>query len=126
MGGTFSILLSGFLLFTTICYWIAPKAIIAEKQEYVKFFLTFFICYFALDGIVTLMLVRVFEFSHSDMRGMWMISLLSLCPLLFVFHLLYPFKEVKRNQHLSFFLFFASLLVVCAAAFVVIVVNSMN
>ncbi|MDR1593054.1 MAG: hypothetical protein LBS43_01055, partial [Prevotellaceae bacterium] len=109
MGGSFSILVSGFFLFMTICYWISPKSIIAEKQEYVKFFLTFFIIYFALDGIVSLALYRVFNFSDSDMRGMWMLSVLSLCPLLFIFHLLYPFKEVKRNQHLTFFLFFASL-----------------
>jgi hypothetical protein len=126
MGGAFSILLSGFLLFTTICYWIAPKSIIAEKQEYVKFFLIFFTIYFALDGIVTLALTRVFNFSYSDVKGMWIFSVLSLCPLLFIFHLLYPFKEAKRNQHLTFFLFFASLLIVCAVSFVVIVANSMN
>jgi hypothetical protein len=97
-----------------ICYWIAPKFIVAEKSEYVKFFLIFFTCYFALDGIVSLALYRLCD---VDPPGALEYTVLLLCPALFVFHLLYRFKEVKRNQHLSFFLFFASILSGCVWLF---------
>jgi hypothetical protein len=52
------------------------------------------------------------------------VKLLLLCPALFVFHLLYPFKEVKRNQHLSFFLFFASLLDACIGLYCILLATS--
>jgi hypothetical protein len=120
MGGAFSILLSAFLLFTTICYRIAPESIIAEKKEYVKFFLSFFIFYFALDGITTLVLNRVFNVGYYPIWIGASVFILALWPILFIFHLLYPFKEVKRNQHLSFFLFFASLLSTCIVMFFIL------
>jgi hypothetical protein len=115
--GTFSIFCFLFLLFMAICYWIAPKFIIAEKSEYVKFFLIFFTCYFALEGIVSLALYRLSNFSHSELSDLPLYSVLLLCPALFVFHLFYSFKTVKKNQHLSFFLFFASLFSVCVGLF---------
>jgi hypothetical protein len=116
--GAFSIFLLAFLLFTTFCYTKAPKCIIAEKQEYVKFFLTFFILYFALDGISSLVIYNIFNYSPQPCI-LPIINVLLLCPALFVYHLAYPFKNVKRNQHLSFFLFFASLLSACVGLFVI-------
>jgi hypothetical protein len=112
--GAFSIIFSLFLLFMAICYWISPKFIIAEKSEYVKFFLIFFTCYFALDGIVSLALYRLCDVPHMVPLEY---SALLLCPALFLFHLLYRFKEVKKNQHLSFFLFFAALFSICVGLF---------
>jgi hypothetical protein len=121
--GVFSLFLSVFLLVTLICYRISPKCIIEEKKEYVKFFLSFFIAYFALNGIATLALFHLFEL--RDTEGiMRLIFILALCPVFFIFHLLYPFKDVKRNQHLSFFLFFASLLSACVAMFGVMIALS--
>jgi hypothetical protein len=120
MGGAFSLLFSIFLLFTAICYRKSPKSIIAEKKEYVKFFLDFFILYFAFDGIATLSLYRLFGNNRLLDDYLPLVVILALFPALFLFHLLYPFKEVKRNQHVSFFLFFASILMGCIGLFFIL------
>jgi hypothetical protein len=114
-----SIFLSVFLLFVLFCYSIAPKCIIEKKNDYVKFFLWFFICYLFLEGIISLLLYRVF--SPDRTNGLYTIfSILALCPTLFMAHLLYPFKTIKRSQHLTFFLFFASVLCACTGVFFVL------
>lgn len=90
-----------FLLCVMVAYLLCPKKIIEKKNEYVKFFLFFLSGYFFLFFILN-NLIQNKEITHQ------LFGVLS--PLaLFVFHLLYPFKEVKRNQHLSFFLFWIAL-----------------
>jgi hypothetical protein len=105
----FSILFSIFLLFMTFCYWICPKTIIADKKEYVKFFSMFFAGYAALHGIAQL----VFNIQCVANGYIELVFILALSPILFITHLFYPFKTLKRNQHLNFFLFFGSLLSAC-------------
>ncbi|MDR3246030.1 MAG: hypothetical protein LBT50_06310 [Prevotellaceae bacterium] len=109
--GVFSIFLAVFFGIMIACYWICPKSIISGKQDYVKFLLIYLAIYFALNGIVTLL------FHHSKWYEINVIFILALIPTLFVAHLLYPFETVQRNQHLNFFLFFASLLCGCIAIF---------
>ena len=103
-----------------VCYWICPKAIIAEKKDYVNFFLCFFICYAALHGIISL----AFGMQQIENVHVHVVFILALFPILFIAHLLYPFKTVKRNQHLSFFLFFAALLSMAIAGFFVLLAFS--
>jgi hypothetical protein len=112
--GTFSILLAVFFGFMAACYWMSPKSIITKKKDYVKFLLVYFAGYMTLNGITTLL------FHHSKLYEVNYVFILALAPTLFVAHLLYPFKTVQRSQHLSFFLFFASLLCGCIGIFSVL------
>ena len=89
------------VLIISLCYWGCPPRFIARKEEYVKYFLSSFTLYFLVFLVVKNICDDV-SFTH------WLWWTL-LCPYLFITHLLYPFKERKRNQHLSFFLFFAAL-----------------
>lgn len=89
------------LAITTLCYWWCPAKIIDKKEEYVKFFLAALSVYFLLFLVVR-------NVSSSDELVHWLWGVL-LCPYLFIAHLFYPFREKRRNRHLSFFLFFAAL-----------------
>lgn len=89
------------IIFVTVSYYLCPKRFIEKKNEYVKFFLTFFSLFFLLFLLITNIICNS-EFTHLLFK-------ISLAPVLLISHLLYPFKEVKRNQHLNFFLFFISL-----------------
>jgi hypothetical protein len=115
--GFFSIFLTIFLLFVLFCYSIAPKCIIEKKNDYVKFFLWFFSCYLLLEGIFSLLLFRALPYDKTTHEYTLLFYVLALCPALFVAHLLYPFKTVKRSQHLTFFLFFASVFCACTGVF---------
>jgi hypothetical protein len=92
---------------------VCPKTIIAEKKDYVKFFLLFFAGYTALHGIAQLVL----GIKYITSGNIELVFILVLSPILFIAHLLYPFKTLKRNQHLNFFLFFGSLLSACIGIF---------
>jgi hypothetical protein len=107
-------------VFVLICYSIAPKCIIEKKNDYVKFFLWFFTCYLFLEGIISLLLLRVFPYNRITHDNIILFFILALCPALFVAHLLYPFKTIKRSQHLTFFLFFGSILCACAGIFFIL------
>jgi hypothetical protein len=75
----------------------------------------------ALHGIATLVVGRAFDtFDINRLHEVHFVFILALTPILFIAHLLYPFKTVKRNQHLSFFLFFGSLLCACIAGFFIL------
>jgi hypothetical protein len=89
------------LIVITIAYLICPKRFIEEKKEYVKFLLLFLSGYFFLFLIVT-NLIKNSGFVHH---------LFGIClPLiLLIGHCLYPFKKTKRNQHVSFFLFWIAI-----------------
>ena len=89
------------LAITTLCYWWCPAKVIDKKEEYVKFFLASLSVYF-----IVFLVVR--NMSSSDELVHWLWGVL-LCPYLFIAHLLYPFRERRRNRHLNFFLFFAAL-----------------
>jgi hypothetical protein len=89
------------LIGVAIAYLVCPKRFLEEKQEYVKLFLFFLSGYFFLFWIITNILRNSSATQH----------LFGLCftLALFVFHWLYPFKKTKKNQHLSFFLFWIGL-----------------
>ncbi len=89
------------IIIVTVAYFLSPDRVVTKKNEYVKFFLSFFSAFFVLFIILTNIIANN-EITH-------LLFWVSLSPLLFLVHILYPFKEVKRNQHLSFFLFFISL-----------------
>jgi hypothetical protein len=118
--GFFSIFLTFFLLFVLLCYNIAPKWIIEQKNDYVKFFLWFFVCYLFLEGITSLLLLRVFPYDKTTHDNILLFFVLALCPTLFTAHLLYPFKTIQRSRHLTFFLFFGSVLCACIGVFCVL------
>jgi hypothetical protein len=84
-----------------IVYFLCPKRFIEEKLDYVKFFLLFLCGYFFLFLIV-INVLRDRDTTHSLFGA-------CLAPALWVCHCLYPFKKTKRNQHVSFFLFWAGL-----------------
>jgi hypothetical protein len=88
----------GVIILLLIMYLFCPERIIGSKYEYVYFFLvSSSIC------IVALFLIDKTLFGNPIVN-------LILCPkiivpaVFYVIHLLYPFKIVKRNKHVSFFL----------------------
>ena len=98
--------------FITAYYLLCPKSIIAKKNEYVKFFLLFLSAYFLLFLILRFVLVSPQEPNLPSMSPKNLLAFLfylGFCPALFVANLIYPFKTVKRSQHLSFFTFLFSL-----------------
>ncbi|MDR2473230.1 MAG: hypothetical protein LBD53_06645 [Tannerella sp.] len=121
--GIFSILLAGYLFFVAICYWLCPKCIIEKKTEYVSFWLLFLSFYTLMNGIVTLILARCFSTPMAEANLYYGITFI---PFLFMAHLIYPFRKTKRNQHLSFFLFFASLLIVGTVLLTYVIARMMN
>jgi len=107
-----------FIMVMAMAYFLCPKTFIEKKLEYIKFGLTFLSIFFLLFIIITNVLC-------SD--GMThMLFWISILPALFLFHLVYPFKEVKRNQHLNFFLFFSSLYVVGVNALIILAFSLSN
>ena len=98
------------LIIMTIAYYLCPARYLKKKNEYVKFFLVFFSAWFLLMFIAADVLLPIFDdarVSHSpDVKFMFMCLLI---PALYFFHWIYQFKTVKKSQHLSFFLFFATL-----------------
>lgn len=94
-----------FLLFILmdIAYRLCPPKIIEKKQEYVLFSLDFLSLYFTLFIVIT-NIVKDHSFTHFLF---WTL----LFPVLFLFHLIYRFKTVKKSRHLSFFLFFLAVYV---------------
>jgi len=88
------------LIILTVSYIYAPDYILDKKKPYITFILTFLSIVFT----VFLILYNIIQ----DREVAHMLFLISLCPLLFIYHLVYPFKKVKRSKHLSFFLFFLS------------------
>jgi hypothetical protein len=91
---------SGVIL-TTVVYLACPSRIIREKEEYVTFLLIF-------SSILLSIFIVIGNVMHDD-DATHALFRHSILPLLFIAHLLYPFKKSVRNQHVTFFLFFASL-----------------
>jgi hypothetical protein len=85
------------LIGITIVYLLCPRRFIEKKLEYVKFFL-FFLCGYFFLFLIVANIVQSRQFTHY-LFGVCFALALWFC------HLLYPFKETKRNKHLSFFLF---------------------
>lgn len=86
-----------------IAYRLCPSKIIEKKQEYVLFSLDFLSLYFTLFIVIT-NIVKDHSFTHFLF---WTL----LFPVLFLFHLIYRFKTVKKSRHLSFFLLFLAIYV---------------
>lgn len=98
--------------FIAACYFLCPKSIIAKKLEYVKFFLLFLSIYLLLFLILRNVLGSPQDYNlpgKSPKDLLMFLFALGFCPALCVANLVYPFKTVKRSQHLSFFLFMISL-----------------
>ncbi len=98
--------------FITICYLLCPKFIIERKNEYLKFFLLFLSAYFLLFLIVRFLLGIFQDYNipeKSPRSFLLFLFAMGFCPAMFIANLIYPFKTVKRSQHLSFFLFLFSL-----------------
>ncbi|MDR1455265.1 MAG: hypothetical protein LBJ01_06410 [Tannerella sp.] len=85
----------------TVAYYAAPERFIGEKYDYVKFILTFLSIFFLVFIVIT---------NIANNRAVThMFAGITFVPALFIYHLLFPFKTVKRNRHLTFFLFFLTL-----------------
>ncbi|MDR3267989.1 MAG: hypothetical protein LBT83_02840 [Tannerella sp.] len=93
----------------TIGYIVSVK----EKNEYVLFFSTFFSWYFLLFVIWKF----VGEFTHHPV-SIDLLFRIGLMPALLVWHLVYPFRKIKRNRRLT--IFFASTIVALIGFFVLI------
>ncbi len=101
--------------FVTVCYVLCPKSIIERKNEYVKFFLVFLsVYYLAIQAICFLLrAVPNHAISGEDPRSLPLaLFALGFSPALLLANLVYPFKTVRRSQHLSFFAFLISLLTI--------------
>lgn len=110
--------------FITACYLLCPKAIIEKKNEYVKFFLLFLSAYFFLFLIMRYLLGSPHDYDipeKSPKDLLVFLFTLGFCPALFIANLVYPFKSVKRSQHLSFFTFLISLCSIGIFAFITII-----
>lgn len=90
-----------FLAITTIAYYLCPSRFISKKSEYVKFALTFLSVYFTLFLIVK-NCIHCQEATDVFFKVCFV-------PTLFIAHWVWPFRKQRRNQHLTFFLLFASL-----------------
>jgi hypothetical protein len=92
----------------TLCYLFAPSSILKEKNEYVKFSLIFLSLYFALFAIIRNILYFANDYTREKANQQITIFLFCLFFLisLYLFYRFYPFKKVKRNQNVSFILFF--------------------
>lgn len=89
------------LVIMTVTYIFSPRILIPHKNEYIKFFLL------SISVYVTIFLILGWLFSGYVNETLFFLLIV---PWLFVSHLIYPFKELKRNRNLSFFLFFLSLI----------------
>ncbi|OAV69752.1 hypothetical protein Barb4_01623 [Bacteroidales bacterium Barb4] len=87
--------------FLAVAYYVVPERFIQKKHDYVKFILTFLSLFFLVFIVVTNLL--------NNRAATHMLEGVTFVPALFIYHLLFPFKTVKRNQHLTFFLFFLTL-----------------
>jgi hypothetical protein len=103
----------------TFCYWKAPQKIIEKKTEYIVFFLLFGTVYSFLHGVSIKILDML---GILDWNAFRLISILVFPLLCFVAHLLYPFRNINKNlrQHVTFFLFFATLLSMAIAGFFIL------
>jgi hypothetical protein len=97
----------------TIAYVYSSASVLREKNEYCAFFLKFFSFAFTLFVIIMNVLTNT-ELTH-------ILFWITICPLLFIFHQVFPFKKIKRSQHLSFFLFFISGFVLAIKGFTLVV-----
>ena len=93
------------LIAMTVCYWHCPIRFIEKKQEYVKFALLFLSVYF----FIFLVLRNICGWEDAVVHEVWWVLLF---PCLWLGHRFYPFRAVRRNQHLNFFLFFMALYVI--------------
>lgn len=92
------------LILTAMSYWMCPPNIIEKKNEYVKFALLFFSAFFSVFLIVANLMEND---GLTHLLFGW-----TVLPALFIVHMFYPFRKVRRNQHVSFFLFCGMLYVV--------------
>jgi hypothetical protein len=114
-----SILFALFFLLMALCYRKAPRKIIKKKMEYVLFLLLFGAGYLFLHGVG----IKILDLlGILDWNALRLISILIFPLLLFISHILYPFKNVNGNlrQHVNFFLFFATLLSMAIAGFFIL------
>lgn len=77
----------------TIAYFLWPEHYFTKKSEYLKFFL--------LSVSVYWFLVTSVHVAYREISGV--LFLMGLIPFLAISHLIYPFKECKRNKHFTFF-----------------------
>ena len=96
----------------TISYLYAPSSLLQEKKEYISFFLKYLSMVFTLF-VVVMNITTNKEFTHA-------LFWFSLFPLLFIYHLIYKFKTVQKNQHLNFFLFFLSFFMIAVKGMILL------
>ncbi|KAA6335435.1 hypothetical protein EZS27_016334 [termite gut metagenome] len=88
----------GVVIFTTVIYLLCPERFI-PKNEYVKFFLLTSSLYLCLLFVLFELIRAV-----SDRDAIIFVVRIFTAPTFYLAHRLYPFKRVKRNRHISFFL----------------------
>lgn len=93
------------LIIIAICYWCYPARFLEKKYDYVKFVLLFFSVYF----LTFFVLRNICNWEDEMVHEIWWTLLF---PCLWLGHRFYPFRLVKRSQHVDFFLFFLALYVV--------------
>jgi hypothetical protein len=93
----------GVIVFLLIIYLFCPERFIGKKYEYAYFFLvSSSICVFVL------FIIDIMSFK-SPIVNLIFYPKIIVPAIFYVIHLLYPFKIVKRNKHVSFFLLGISL-----------------
>jgi len=106
------------ILIVTVTYLLCPSSIIEKKDEYVKFFLLSLSVLFLLFIVITNIICND-GMTHFLFK-------VSIIPFLFLTHLIYPFKSVRRSQHLNFFLFFLSIYVIGVNSLMILTVALSN
>jgi peptidoglycan/LPS O-acetylase OafA/YrhL len=118
----FSILLAFYILFVAVCYRFCPKGVIEKKSEYVLFFLLFLALFMLLQGIATVIVGR----TGKPITEANVYCGLAFFPMLFVAHLLYPFKKHQAESASGILLFFISLLAVSATSLIAFIAKMMK
>lgn len=92
-----------FIIGMSVGYWFTPKSLLKEKYEYIKFLLVSLSIIF----FITVLLKNIIDPKLTETL-LYIFAL----PVIFLIHAIYPFRRVRRNQNVSFFLFCFSMYVI--------------
>lgn len=91
------------LIAMTVAYFLCPKKYLENKLDYVKFFLTYASVYASIFMLIHALFYTQISGTEAALQSYHAAFALGIAPTLWVAHRLWPFKQVKRNQHISFF-----------------------
>lgn len=107
----------GLIPWVALWYWIVPKSLLGTKPQYLTFFLTSVAVYCL--GFLAYRLIRhdIFIISEGKEHVRMLYDTcfwIGIVPWIGVTHLLWPFRNVRRNRHIIFFTLLVPILALCA------------